>query len=239
VPNTPIILFGATGRMGRAIRASLAEFPDAALVACVARSADDVACPPGCAWMKPGDLASAAFPKEAVVIDVSLAAGTAALLDWLEHSPRPLVGASTGLSETDEGRIRALAARTAVLRARNLSAGNSIASGMLLSVPDPAKALFEIDLIEHHHAAKRDAPSGTALAWASLLKPSEVRVHSIRSGTAVGTHRVLFAGAGETLEVVHTVQDRAVFARGALRAAVFLRGKRPGLYTVEQMLGGP
>jgi 4-hydroxy-tetrahydrodipicolinate reductase len=240
VPHTPIILFGASGRMGRAIRASLAEFPDASLVACVARSADDIACPPGCTWVTPGDLATAtAFPKESVVIDVSLAAGTAALLDWLERSPRPLVSATTGLSEADEGRIRALAARTAVLRARNLSAGNSIASGMLLSVPDPAKALFEIDLIEHHHPAKRDAPSGTALAWASLLKPSEVRMHSIRSGTAVGTHRVLFAGAGETLEVVHSVQDRAVFARGALRAAGFLCGKRPGLYTVEQMLGGP
>jgi len=239
VPNTPIILFGATGRMGRAIRASLGEFPDAGLVACVARSTDDVACPPGCAWMTPEDLTSAtSFSKEAVVIDVSLAAGTAGLLDWLERSPRALVSATTGLSETDEGRIRALSERAAILRARNLSAGNSIASGMLRSVPDAGKALFEIDLIEHHHAAKRDAPSGTALAWASLLEPAEVRVHSIRSGTAAGTHRALFAGAGETLEVIHTVQDRAVFARGALRAACFLRGKPPGLYTLEQMLGG-
>ena len=237
--HTPIILFGATGRMGRAIRASLGEFPDARLVACVSRATDDVACPPGCAWMTPADLTPAAhIPEDAVVIDVSLAAGTAWLLDWLERSPRALVSATTGLSEADEDRIRALSERAAVLRARNLSAGNSVASGMLRSVPDAAKALFEIDLIEHHHAAKRDAPSGTALTWASLLKPAEVRVHSIRSGTAVGTHRALFAGAGETLEVVHTVQDRAVFARGALRAACFLGGKRPGLYTLEQVLGG-
>jgi 4-hydroxy-tetrahydrodipicolinate reductase len=239
VSHTPIILFGATGRMGRAIRASLGEFPHARLVACVSRSTDDVACAPGCAWMKPEDLTAATdLPKEAVVIDVSLAAGTAWLLDWLGRSPRALVSATTGLSEAEEGRIRALSERAAVLRARNLSAGNSIASGMLRSVPDAAKALFEVDLIEHHHAAKRDAPSGTALAWASLLEPAKARVHSIRSGTAVGTHRALFAGAGETLEVIHTVQDRAVFARGALRAACFLAGKRPGLYTLEQMLGG-
>ena len=77
MPHTPIILFGATGRMGRAIRAALGEFPDAGLVACVARSTDDVSCPPGCTWMTIQDLTSStALPKEAVVIDVSLAAGT-------------------------------------------------------------------------------------------------------------------------------------------------------------------
>jgi 4-hydroxy-tetrahydrodipicolinate reductase len=66
-----------------------------------------------------------------------------------------------------------------------------------------------------------------------------VRLHSIRSGTVPGTHRALFAGAGETLEIVHTVTDRAVFARGAIRAARFLAGKPPGLYTLEQMLEHP
>ena len=66
--------------------------------------------------------------------------------------------------------------------------------------------------------------------------PGEIRVHSIRSGTAVGTHRALFAGAGETIEIVHTVSDRAVFARGALRAARFLAGKPPALYSLEQTL---
>ncbi|HEY2923541.1 MAG TPA: 4-hydroxy-tetrahydrodipicolinate reductase [Candidatus Eisenbacteria bacterium] len=254
----PIILFGATGRMGRAIRASVQEFPDVSLIACVARSADDVACPPGCTWRTPDDLkADGSFPKDSVVIDVSLAAGTVRLLEWLERAPRPFVSATTGLDEAQELKIRALARSAAVLRARNLSVGNSVASGMLKSVPRAAREIFDIDLVEHHHAAKRDAPSGTALVWASLLgserpervntapdpakprAPGEIRVLSIRSGTAVGTHRALFAGAGETLEVVHTVSDRAVFARGALRAARYLAGKPPGLYTLEQMLEGP
>lgn len=254
--STPIILFGATGRMGLAVRASIGEFPGLALAACVAPSADPAACPPGCAWMTPDQLVSGAkgsVPAAAVVIDVSLAAGTARLLDWLERSPHALVSATTGLGEEEEERIRALARRAAVLRARNLSPGNAVASAMLRSVPDAARTLFEIDLIEHHHAAKLDAPSGTALGWASLLasggggvntaadptkprSPGEIRVHSLRSGTAVGTHRALFAGAGETLEIVHTVSDRAVFARGALRAARFLAGKSPGLYTLERML---
>ena len=148
---TPILLFGATGRMGRAVRGCLTEFPEVSLRACVARSA----------------------------------------------------------------------------------------AAMLRSIPGAARALFEVDLVEHHHGAKRDAPSGTALAWAALLAPGEVRIHSIRSGTVAGIHRAIFAGAGETLEVVHTVSDRAVFARGALRAACFLHGQPPGLYTLEQTLAVP
>ena len=241
--------------MGRAVRSALAEFPDLALIACVSRSSGDAACPPGCTWLTPEDLEKRGpFPGDAVVIDVSLPAGTGRLLEWLEASPRALVSATTGLSEPDEARIKALARSAAVLRARNLSLGNSIATRMLRSVPAAAKDLFELDLVEHHHAAKRDAPSGTALAWAEALAPDrpnavnrsadpgkprapgEIRIHSIRSGTAVGTHRALFAGAGETLEVVHRVTDRTVFARGALRAARFLRGKPPGAYTIEQML---
>jgi 4-hydroxy-tetrahydrodipicolinate reductase len=127
---------------------------------------------------------------------------------------------------------------------------------MFGAVPSGAKELFDVDIVEHHHAAKRDAPSGTAIWWGALLstrpdavdfratpeKPrqrGEIRLHSIRSGTVPGTHRANFAGAGETLEIVHTVTDRAVFARGAIRAARFLSGKPPGLYTLEQMLEHP
>jgi len=256
VTSIPIILFGATGRMGRAVRASIAEFPELTLAACVARSTDTAGCPAGCAWMTPDQLVSGggeSLPKEAVVIDVSLPDGTARLMDWLDKSPRALVCAPTGLSGVEENRIGKLAQRVPVLRAMNLSLGNAVARAMLGSVPRAAKNLFDVDIIEHHHAGKRDAPSGTAILWAALLaagpdavdfgagpeKPrerGEVRLHSIRSGTAVGTHRALFSGAGETIEVVHTVSDRAVFARGALQAARFLAGKRPGLYTLEHVL---
>jgi 4-hydroxy-tetrahydrodipicolinate reductase len=129
-----------------------------------------------------------------------------------------------------------LAKRAPVLRAMNLSLGNAVARAMLSSVPRGARGLFEVDIVEHHHATKRDAPSGTARAWAALVGSRPEAIHSIRSGTAVGTHRALFAGAGETLEIVHTVSDRSVFARGAMRAARFLAGKPPGHYTLEQML---
>jgi 4-hydroxy-tetrahydrodipicolinate reductase len=242
VTSIPILLYGASGRMGQAVRGVAAEFPDARLAACVARSTASGGCPEGCAWMTPDQLLSGggeSVPREAVVIDVSLKAGTARLLEWLERSPRALVSATTGLDRAEEDRIVALARRAPVLRATNLSLGNAVACAMLRAAGRAARDLFEIDLVEHHHAAKRDAPSGTALLWASLLAPGEhgkVRIHSIRSGTAVGTHRALLAGTGETLEIVHTVSDRSVFARGAIRAARFLAGRSPGLYTLEHML---
>jgi len=225
--------------MGQAVLAVASEFPDVRLAACVARSPAVGGCPEGCAWMTPDRLLSGGgdpVPPETVVVDVSLAAGTARLLDWLERSPRALVSATTGLGGAEENRIAALAKRVPVLRAMNLSLGNAVACAMLRSVPEAARSLFEIDIIEHHHAAKRDAPSGTAIGWAALVKTGANRIHSIRSGTAAGTHRALFAGAGETLEIVHTVSDGSVFARGALRAARFLAGKPPGYYTLEQML---
>ena len=253
----PVVLYGASGRMGRAVRGAIAEFPDTRLAVCVSRSGPGAGeGRHGAAWMTPDDLLAtgeSAVPADGVVIDVSLAAGTARLVDWLERSPRALVSATTGIAASEERRIEALAARAPVLRAANLSLGSAIACAMFRALPPGAKEPFEIDVLEHHHAAKRDAPSGTSLVWARTLgsdvdphpdvtKPrasGAVRVHSIRSGSVTGTHRAILAGAGETLEIVHTVTDRAVFARGAIRAARFLAGKPPGLYTLEQMLEHP
>ena len=87
------------------------------------------------------------LPVDSVVIDVSLAAGTARLLDWLERSPRAFLSATTGLGQADEARVEALGARAPVLRARNLSVGNSVAEGMLRSVPAAARTLLEVDLV--------------------------------------------------------------------------------------------
>ena len=242
--------------MGRAIRTALRDVPDLELAACVARTCENI--PESqlvpCPWLTPDELFGdgADLDPDSVVIDVSLAPGTARLLGWLERSPKPFVSATTGLGDREEQRIRALASKAPVLRTSNLSLGNAIVSRMFEALPVDAKALFDIDVVEHHHVAKRDAPSGTSLLWASLLgetarggtpaeqskprSPGEVRIHSIRSGTAVGTHRAVLAGAGETIEIVHTVTDRTVFALGALRAARFLHGKPPGLYKLEQTL---
>ncbi len=249
----PLLLHGATGRMGRAVRGCLAEAPDLALVACVAPDTDTAACPAGCAWLEPEALAGpaglAALPGDLVILDFSLAAGTERLVGVLERTPRALVAATTGLPAPTEERLRALGKRAAVLRATNLSVGVATLVSMLTAVPEAARSSFQADIVEHHHAAKKDAPSGTALSLAAALAPGdpslvrfgapagapraagEVRLHSIRSGSVPGTHRVVLAGAGETLELTHTTNDRTIFARGALRAARFLHGRAPGFYS--------
>jgi len=248
-----VLLFGATGRMGRAIRAAIGSWNAQAgsdafsLRCCVARSHDGEPHPDGCSWIRPDALARpeglASLPSDLVIIDVSLAPGTEALLGVLESSPRARVAATTGLSAAYEGRITQLASRVPVLRARNLSPGIAVLSAFLRALPDGARSLYDADIVEHHHAAKKDAPSGTALALAELLRgvgterrSGGVVTHSLRGGTEAGTHDVLLSGEGELVTLGHRVHDRAVFARGALRAARFLHGKKPGLYSFEDAL---
>ncbi len=243
----PILLYGATGRMGRTIREALARSgsPDMTLRACVARGRDEGPCPAGCTWLLPEALAAAlsSLPSDLVVVDVSLAAGTDGLLDALERSPRALVSATTGLSPDAEARIQKLASRAPVLRSRNLSPGIAVLSALLRRLPEGARGTYDADVVEHHHAAKKDAPSGTAAMLAALLegvgtgrRPGGVRIHSIRAGTAPGTHEVVLSGEGEILTLGHTVLDRAVFARGALRAARFVHRKPPAFYSFEDAL---
>jgi len=233
--------------MGRAIRCALPGAPEIVLRTCVARSGPDTDGPRDCDWLaleafgRPDALAI--LPPDLVVIDVSVAAGTEHLMGVLERAPRALVEATTGLSDALEARIVKLASRVPVLRARNLSMGIAVLSAMLRALPPGARAIYDADIVEHHHAAKKDAPSGTAGALAELLKGvgtkrrgADTQVHSIRGGTTPGTHEVILSGEGETLTLGHLVHDRAVFARGALRAAEFLHGKKPALYAFEDAL---
>ncbi|MGH7681206.1 MAG: 4-hydroxy-tetrahydrodipicolinate reductase [Candidatus Eiseniibacteriota bacterium] len=246
--EVPLLVYGATGRMGRAVREAVSEFPEIALRACVAPRTGAKGEGTGPMWLAPEDLKKREvrdrFPADLVVLDFSIATGTTRLLSILEEWPRALVAATTGLDESLESRIEALAKRVAVFRAPNLSIGNAIVQSWLRANPSVTRELFSADIVEHHHSGKKDAPSGTALALASILGKRQTapgrmeapHIHSIRSGAVPGTHRVLFSGAGETLEIVHTVFDRAVFARGALRAVLFLHGRAPGLYSIDQLV---
>ncbi len=256
--DLPLLLHGATGRMGRAVRECLVEFPEIRLCACVASRKPAATGPAaGPIWLTPEELEThrrrEALPDDLVILDFSLAAGTALLVKTLASWPRAIVAASTGLDPATESKLDALATRVPVLRAPNLSLGNAVALALLRALPPLARTAFAFDIVEHHHADKKDAPSGTALALARILggpaageRPAgrtggnraggEARIHSIRAGSVPGTHRVILSGAGETLELVHTVNDRAVFARGALRAVQFLHGKAPGRYGIEHLL---
>jgi 4-hydroxy-tetrahydrodipicolinate reductase len=244
----PILLHGATGRMGRAVRDCLTDFPDVKLLACVAPREQTVGPTPGPVWLTPEELATRRrredLPGDLVVIDFSLAAGTQALLKTLNLWPRAFVCGTTGLSAESERMLETLAARVPVFRASNLSLGNALVETLLRALPRHVITTYTADIVEHHHAGKKDAPSGTAITLARVLGDvgavgqggDEIKIQSIRSGTVPGTHRVILGGAGETIEIVHTVTDRGVFARGALRAARFIHAQVPGRYTMDSML---
>ena len=248
-----LVLVGATGRMGSEIRGLLAS-PEGdntfALAACVSRRDASGTCPEGCRWIRADEFGAThlgELPADAVVLDVSLPPGTESLVAALEKTPRAAVLATTGLSPALEARIEALGRNAPVLRAKNLSLGVAVARRWLALLPAAARMAFVADVVEHHHAGKKDAPSGTAIDLVAALgamgtggdprrAERPVATHSLRAGTVPGTHRVILSGDGETLEVVHTVYDRSVFARGALRAVRFVHGKPAGLYSVDDLI---
>ncbi len=195
-----------------------------------------------------------------VIVDFSAPAALEAHLAAVRAAGTPIVVGTTGLGANHHAMIDAAAADVAVLQTGNTSLG----LGMLLAlVRDAAAKLgsdWDIEIAEMHHREKVDAPSGTALMLGeaaaagrgSTLAESSVvgragltgararhtrGFTSLRGGTVVGYHRVIFAGHGERLELAHRAEDRAIFARGAVRAALWLSGQPAGRYTMDQVLG--
>ncbi len=167
---------------------------------------------------------------------------------------------TTGLSPDDMAAIEAAARHAAIVKAGNMSLGVNLLAGLTERVARTLGPEFDIEILELHHRHKRDAPSGTALmlgeAAASgrgvALKDHAVRSRDgdvgprrkgdigftvMRGGDVVGEHKVIFAGDGERIELVHVATDRGIFARGAVRAALWARGQGPGLYSMADVLG--
>jgi 4-hydroxy-tetrahydrodipicolinate reductase len=245
------------GRMGAAITRAIADCPGAVLSA---------------AWER-ADLPDGAAPLVPVPVSRGLASVTATLdvlIDFtsphalIEHAALaaerriPLVVGTTGLDAAHHAALDAAAREVAVLQAPNMSVG---VNALLALVAQAARYLgdgFDLEIVETHHKAKRDAPSGTALALLGALEavraeshgvfsrhgdigprtPSEIGVQTVRGGDVVGEHTVFFLGAGERLELTHRATDRRIFAAGAVRAACFLAGKPPGRYSMADVLAG-
>ncbi|MCL1845898.1 MAG: 4-hydroxy-tetrahydrodipicolinate reductase [Defluviitaleaceae bacterium] len=184
----------------------------------------------------------------------------AELLDTLEKSAEkglPLVFCTTGQSAKVNDAIAKAAKKAAVLRSGNMSLGINLLSGVLAKIaPLLHESGFDIEITEKHHNQKIDAPSGTAFLLADSINNSlgkkmryvhdrsgahekrsrdEIGLHALRGGTIVGEHTVTFAGHNEVIELKHIAQSREVFAVGAIKAAQFLVGKPPGLYTMQDV----
>ena len=193
-----------------------------------------------------------------VVVDFASPKAADYLIDFCAEKKLGLVLCTTGLSEAQIKKVKETAEKTAVLRSANMSLGVNL---LLKLVQDAAKVLagagFDIEIVEKHHNQKKDAPSGTALALADSMNealgdqyhyvydrssvhekrdPKEIGIASVRGGSIVGDHDVIFAGKDEVITFNHTAYSKAIFAKGALEAAKFLAGKEPGLYDMSDVV---
>jgi 4-hydroxy-tetrahydrodipicolinate reductase len=237
-----ILLNGARGRMGAAVAAAA---PGMGVI--VAAAADQ------------GDDLDASIGTADAVVDFSSAGATGALLKLAAAHGKPVVIGTTGHSPAEKKRLLRLAGRVPCVWSGNFSVGVNLLYALTRRASRALGDDFDAEVMEMHHRMKVDAPSGTAARLIEIImeerkldrgalrhgregitgarKLSEIGVHSLRGGDVVGDHTVVFAGAGERLELIHRASDRAVFARGALRAARWLVGKKPGVYDMQDVLG--
>lgn len=266
--QTPIVMFGACGRMGRMILQVAAQDPARWRIAgAVGRPGSDAVGEPLSALI-PGapsdvritDAPPTELPADAVGIDFSLPAGTLNHLDWARQRGHGLVIGTTGFEPAELAEIRAAAQLAPILLTPNTSLGVNL----LFHLASQAAAIldedFDIEITEMHHRLKKDAPSGTARRLAEVILKARGRdyatdvdhgregiggerprgrlgMHALRGGDVVGDHTAVFAGTGERIELSHRASTRETFARGALRAAAWLRGKAPGNYAMKDVLG--
>ena len=231
-----LAVYGAEGRMGRRVCALAREDGRFDLVA----ETDEVG------PRSPGaDRAEAQRRACDAVIDFSSDSGACdAVRHATDHGAALLVG-TTGLSSQTLQNMELAARSIPVMVAPNTSLGVAVCNHLIAEIARRLGDDFDIDIIEKHHAAKRDAPSGTALRFVQTLRSRagidlpDQRVHSLRSGDIVGEHTIEFTGRGEQIKIVHSVTNLEVFALGALNASAWLCGREPGQYTIEQFLDLP
>ncbi|TBR24216.1 4-hydroxy-tetrahydrodipicolinate reductase [bacterium] len=221
--STPLrlVLSGAGGRMGRAVAAAAASDRRVRVVAGVGRATS------------PAEL-SAAVAGADVLVDFSLPAASLTFARAAARALVPVVSGTTGLSPAQTSALKALAKAVPVFWAPNMSPGMNLLFELAARA---ARALpgYDAAVVDVHHAAKKDAPSGTAKRLqAALGRPSSVV--SLRVGDVAGDHTVFLAGPGERLELVHRAHSREVFARGALAAALWTARRRPGFYGMADLL---
>ncbi len=248
------------GRMGERVRAALAE--DAALTLGAALEAPGH--PALGSELAPGVKLGADLESALANADVAIAfatpAATLALLRRAAERALPCVVGTTGFSADERREIDALAKRSAILLAANFSVAVNVLEHLTREAARLLGPDYDAEIVELHHAAKVDAPSGTALELARAIEAGRaaaanaprilareghtgarprgpVGIQSLRGGDNPGEHTVLFVGRGERLELAHRAATRDHFARGAVRAAAWVLGRPPGVYEMAQVLG--
>jgi 4-hydroxy-tetrahydrodipicolinate reductase len=262
-----LIVAGASGRMGRTLVKAIAEIDGAVLVgaleakgsALIGRDAGELA------GLGANGIEVATDPEPVLeqadgILDFTVPAATVIFAELAAKKRLVHVIGTTGLSPDDEKLIATAAKRSITVKSGNMSLGVNLMAALVRRAAQALDEDFDIEILEMHHNKKVDAPSGTALLLAKAaaagreidLAQRSVRVRDghtgaresgdigfavLRGGSIVGEHSVIFAGPAERIELVHRAEDRMIFARGAVKAALWARGQKPGLYSMADVLG--
>ena len=262
-----LIVAGAGGRMGRTLTRVISETPGAVLVGALeapgsellGKDAGVLAGLPENGIKLSADLW--AMSKDADgILDFTVPAATIANVAIAAQRGIAHIVGTTGLSASDMAVIKSVTSRAVVVQSGNMSLGVNLLAALVKRVAKSLDESFDIEIVEMHHKAKIDAPSGTAFLLgeaAAAGRGIDLHTHSargrdghtgarqsgdigfasLRGGTVVGDHSVIFAGAMERIELTHRAEDRTMFAQGAVKAALWAHGQQPGFYTMADVLG--
>ncbi|MCL2662721.1 MAG: 4-hydroxy-tetrahydrodipicolinate reductase [Oscillospiraceae bacterium] len=248
-----LILFGCNGYMGRVVTTLADTDPAVTIVAGIDINLDTQQRNDYPVYKAANDITEDAD----IIIDFSSPSALDSLLNYSTKKQIPLILCATGYSPEQINEIEKASTKTAIFRSGNMSLGINL----LIDLVSRASAVlgddFDIEIVEKHHKRKVDAPSGTALMLAGAAanalpeKPiyiyereskreprskNEIGISSVRGGTVVGVHDVIFAGQDEVIEIRHTATSRDVFAAGAIKAAKYMHNKSPGMYNMKDVL---
>jgi 4-hydroxy-tetrahydrodipicolinate reductase len=251
---TKIAIAGACGRMGQALLKLAGGQPGLQVAA-----AFDAPGHPGLPGIALAASAAEAISAADVLIDFTAPQATLAHLELAAKAGKAMVIGTTGFSPAERQALQAFSRRMPMVLSSNYSVGVNVLWKALDMVARVTGDAYDVEVIEAHHRAKKDAPSGTALATAEVLAKAlgrgqedfiygrhglvgarsgrEIGIHAVRGGDIVGDHTVLFAGPGERLEFKHQAHSRENFAAGALKAALWVAGRPAGMYSMQQVLG--
>jgi 4-hydroxy-tetrahydrodipicolinate reductase len=241
---TNLIITGSKGRMGRALLACAGSDPELRVVGQIDQ----------------GDELRTVIDKGDVVVDFSSHSATPGIAALCAERKKAMVIGTTGHSNEARSQITDFKSKIPIVLASNFSTGVNTLFWLTRKAAEILGPGFDLEIVEMHHRQKRDAPSGTAKTLAEILADvrqqnldraarhgregivgertaQEIGIHSIRGGDVVGDHTVIFADAGERLELTHKAASRETFAKGALRAAQWVARQRPGLYDMQDVLG--
>ena len=248
---TKIIMLGCNGRMGQMITDMVKQDDECTIVAGI-----DIVDNRDNGYPVYTKLADCDVEADAI-IDFTSATDFESRMDYAVDKQIPIIECSTGLSEEQMDYLKKASEKVAVLKSANMSLGINLLMKLKEAAVKLAGDGFDVEIVEKHHNQKLDAPSGTALALADSINEAmddryeyiydrsqvrqkrdkkELGISAVRGGTIVGEHEVIFAGTDEVITFKHTAYSRAVFAKGSITAAKYLKGKAAGLYDMSDVL---